>query len=260
MRETINRYFTCFSTCLSTGSGLADLMVFFIGLCIGSFGGMVAARLPAGEPFGGRSNCPSCRQTLGPRELMPVLSYLVQKGRCKHCGEKISPAYITVELSTAIAFLVLYKRFGLGPAGVLHMIVALHLCILAGTDIMYGLLPNRILLSASGFALILRLAQVWPIQGWASLIDGFCGACFGFGSLFAVALMKPGAMGGGDVKMAGVIGLYLGFPKILSGLALGFTMSAVYSIPLLLLGRLKATDTIPLGVFLAFGTIWAVAA
>ena len=239
---------------------LTDLLIFLLGLCFGSFGGMLAARIPLGEAITGRSHCTRCNQTLEPLELIPVLSFLAQRGKCRHCGEKISPAYVIVELSTAVSFVFLYRCFGLGLQGILHMIVGFHLCVLAGTDIMHGLLPNKILLSASGFAIILRMSQAWSSQTWASLIDGFWGALVGFGLLFAVAFVRPGAMGGGDVKMAGAIGFYLGFPAVLPGLALGFAVSAVYCIPLLLLGRLKKTDTIPLGVFLSFGTIVTVIA
>lgn len=237
---------------------ITDFFVFLLGLCVGSFGGMLASRLPSGKSITGRSHCPKCNHILEPLELIPVLSYLAQRGKCRHCSEKISPAYVIVELSTAVSFVLLYRRFGLGFPGILHIIVAFHLCVLAGTDIMHGLLPNKILLSSSGFVLALRLAQAWSSQTWASLIDAFWGALVGFGLLFAVAFLSPGAMGGGDVKMAGVIGLYLGFPNVILGLALGFAMSAVYCIPLLLLGRLKKTDTIPLGVFLSFGTILAI--
>ncbi len=240
-------------------------LVFLTGLCLGSFGGMLAARLPAGEPPTGRSNCPECGHTLGPLELIPVISYVLQRGRCRHCGCRISPGYLTVELSTAVSFLLIYKCFGLGLAGILHMAVAFHLCVLAGTDMIYGLLPNKILLSMSVFVLIFRISHApavrhtflstWAARAWGSLVDGFWGACVGFGLLYVVALIKPGAMGGGDVKMAGVIGFYLGLYKILPGLALGFFLSALYCVPMLILGRLKKTDTIPLGIFLSFSTI-----
>jgi len=245
-----------------SGFGLVDCLVFVTGLCLGSFGGMLAARLPAREALTGRSRCPECNQTLGPWELIPVFSFLVQRGRCKHCRGKITPGYLAVELSTAVSFFFLHRCFGLGPAGILHMAVAFHLCILAGTDIMYGLIPNKILLSLSGFSLALRLIGGFRpgslgIGSYevASLISGFRGAALGFGLLFAVAFIKPEAMGGGDVKMAGAIGLYLGFPNILPGLGLSFFMAAAYCIPLLLIGRLKKTDTIPLGAFFSLATI-----
>lgn len=223
------------------------VFVFLTGLCLGSFGGMLAARVPEGEPLTGRSRCPDCGRVLGPLELVPVLSYLLQRGRCRRCGKKISPAYLVVELSTALSFLLLYRHFGLGLYGALHMIVAFHFCVLAGTDIMYGLLPNKILLSTALFAFLVRLA--------AGLADGLWGACVGFGLFYLVAFIKPGAMGGGDVKMAAVIGFYLGLHKTLPALGLAFILSSVYCVPLMILGRLKRTDTMPLGVFLSLATI-----
>ncbi|HHT85887.1 MAG TPA: prepilin peptidase [Firmicutes bacterium] len=251
-----------------------NVTVLLIGLVIGSFGGVAATKLAAGAPSGDETHCSLSEQLPGTWEFLPLtglaISLIVGKHRRKlHCG-KFLFGRLAAELGTAIAFLILYRRFGLSLPGVVHMIIAVHLCILAATDIMYRLLPNRILLSASVFAVLLRLCcvgqtPVWQFQTWqsqirSSLIDGFWGACLGFGFLFAASVIRPGAIGAGDVKMAGVIGFYLGFPSIVSGLAVGFTLSALCIIPMLFVGRLKTTDSIPLGVFLALGTMWTVAA
>jgi len=269
---------------------LSNGAVFLTGLLAGGLGGMIAQKSPAQEPFGDttqRALPAFTGQAGGMRGPPPLVSaaigVVVPRHRKEHCSRFVR-GRLAVELGTAMAFVACYRRFGLGLPGILHMIIGWHLCILAGTDIMYTMLPNKILLSASGCALLLRLswwllqprhngmwqAQGWQEQGWRLhgwqgqvweiLIDGFLGACIGFGFLFAASLITPGAIGGGDVKMAGMIGLYLGFPGIVSGMAVGLALAALYTVSMLLIGRLKATDSIPLGVFLSIGTIWTAVA
>ncbi len=142
--------------------GPTDIIVFFIGLVFGSFGGMLSSRVPRQVAPTGRSQCPNCKTVLSPWELIPVVSFLIQKGRCKHCGERISGGYILVELSTAVSFVLFYRYFGLGIVGILNLILALHFTVLAGSDMMHGLLPNRIILSGLAFTLALRV--VAPLQ------------------------------------------------------------------------------------------------
>lgn len=240
---------------LSAGPSLGDAVMLVIGLAFGSFGGMLASRVPRKLAPTGRSQCPHCGAVLSPSELIPVFSYLIQRGRCKHCGEKISAGYLLVELSTAVTFVLFYRYFGLGIVGILNLIVAFHFTVLAGTDMMHGLLPNVIVLSGSVFTLLLRLAA--PVQGsiWLSLRDGLIGAALGFGFFFLVALIKPGAMGGGDIKMAALIGLYLGAWRLFPALGLSFILSSLYSVPMMIAGKLKRTDTLPLGIFLSLGTL-----
>ncbi len=253
----------------------ADIVAFVLGLAFGSFGGMLASRLPDGKPFTGRSNCPNCGHVLEPLELIPLVSYLLQKGRCKHCGQKISGGYFLVELSTAVSFVLFYRHFGPGTVGILNMIIALHFTVLAGTDMMHGLLPNVVILSGSIFAFILLLvAPVFqiavppladPAQAagaavpiaaiWSSLRDGLLAAALGFAFFYVVALIKPGAMGGGDIKMAFFIGLYLGVRRLFPALGLGFVLSSLYAIPMMAMGKLKRTDTLPLGIYLSIATI-----
>lgn len=266
--------------------GLADILIALTGLWMGSLVYAIASRISVrGEVTSGQNfgwvlgNQPSHpNQPIQVWEFIPLIGIIMQRAfargcQHKHCCRKLVLARLTLELATAAAFLALYQHYGLGLHGVLHMIIALHLCLLAGTDIMYRLLPNKVLLSVLGFALVLRSSalsqpRLWTNRTWliraqgmsSSLSGGILGACFGFGFLLVAALIKPGAIGGGDVKMAGVIGFYLGFPGVVSGLAVGFTLAAVYTVILLLLGRLKTTDTIPLGVFLSISTIWAVVA
>ncbi len=252
---------------------------------------MLASRIPEKKAFTGRSRCPNCDHVLEPSELIPLLSYLLQKGRCKHCGVRISGGYVLVELSTASSFVLFHRHFGHGVVGVLHIIIAFHFALLAGTDLMHGLLPNTVILSGSVVALALRV--VAPLAGtgalaslftdepslvraavlpplrfsgvsvttgslaavWVSLRDGLFAAFLAFAFFYIVALVKPGAMGGGDIKMALFIGLYLGVRKVFPALGLGFILSSLYAVPMMVMGKLKRTDTLPLGIYLSLATV-----
>lgn len=249
--------FSGFLSSLGARPGLVDAIIFVTGLAFGSFGGMLASRVPRKLAPTGRSQCPHCGSVLSPSELIPVVSFLVQKGRCKHCGERISGGYLLVELSTAVTFVLFYRYFGPNIVGILNMVLALHFTVLAGTDMMHGLLPNRVIVSGLVFALLLRVAA--PLQApasvWSSLRDGLTGAALGFGFFFLIALIKPGSMGGGDIKMAALIGMYLGAWRLFPALGLSFILSSLYSVPMMIAGKLKRTDTLPLGIFLSLGTL-----
>ena len=145
---------------------------------------------------------------------------------------------------------IVHLRFGFGVLQVLHMIVIIHLGALSGLDVCYRVLPDKILLSAFIFAIATK-----AYNGFAHFVCGLLGAFLGFGLLYIAALIVPGSLGGGDVKMAGVIGFYLGIYHILAALEVAFLLACAYSIPLIFLGRIKATDSIPLGLFLSMGTV-----
>jgi prepilin signal peptidase PulO-like enzyme (type II secretory pathway) len=163
-----------------------------------------------------------------------------------------------------------YLRFGFGFPGVSHTIVVVHLGILSGLDVCYRVLPDKVLLSTLVATIPIKLCTVSPDYGGrfglcaigepsASIAgrfsEGLLGALLSFGLLYFATLFVPGSLGGGDIKMAGVIGFYLGIFRVLSALELAFLLACAYSIPLILLGRMKATDSIPLGLFLSMGSV-----
>ncbi|HHV79836.1 MAG TPA: prepilin peptidase [Firmicutes bacterium] len=229
---------------------LSDVLCGLIGLSFGSFATVVASRLPQGQPFTGRSRCPACHAQLKPGELVPVLSYVVQRGACKHCGARISPAYPALEIASGLIFPIFWRSFGPGTAALLNMAVAFHLIAIAGTDWLYNIIPNKLLISMSAFAILLKVTS-----GMRSVLEGLAGAALGFLFLYAVALIRPGGMGGGDVKMTGAIGLYLGVWKVFPALALAFILGTAWALPLLITGRKKRTDYMPLGIFLSASTV-----
>ncbi|HOK64210.1 MAG TPA: A24 family peptidase [Bacillota bacterium] len=212
------------------------------------------------------------------------MSARLSLGKCgSERNKKVLSCLITVSLS-AISLPYMYANLGFTVEGFFHMVVTIHLWTLAGLDVAYRLLPNRVLISTLGFILptkfyrspfnhwdlvsllcncnpILRgnTGQVLQWKGahavWVNLIDGILGALLGFGIFYVSALMVPGGIGGGDIKMAGVIGFYLGVYNVLPALEVACLLSCICWIPLVLLGRMTRKDKIPFGFFMSMGTV-----
>jgi leader peptidase (prepilin peptidase)/N-methyltransferase len=221
-----------------------------VGLLVGSFLNVVAHRLPRGESLvHPRSRCPGCGAPIAAYDNVPVLSWLLLRGRCRHCGEPISARYPLVELTTAVlyALVVVAKDDALDVALGLLLVTALVPITLI--DLELRLIPNRITLPAAVAAVV---AAVILDVGFVpeQLIAG--AAAGGFFLLAAVAY--PRGMGMGDVKLAGMLGLYLGravAPAIFAGLIAGVLVGAV------VIARKGAREgrktAVPFGPFLALG-------
>src|SRR5215208_5837691 len=176
------------------------------GLLIGSFLNVVAYRLPRGESLvKPRSRCTSCGEEVRPYDNVPLLSWLFLRGRCRHCGTWISARYPAVELVTALVFAAVSLVRGLDAALLLELPFAAMLIAVASIDLEHRIVPNRILLPMA----------VWGVGATAvvrpdALLESLIAAGAAFASLLVTALAYPGGMGMGDVKLAGVMGLYLG--------------------------------------------------
>src|SRR3954453_12623825 len=176
------------------------------GLLIGSFLNVVAYRLPRGESLSTpRSRCTSCGEEVRPYDNVPVLSWLLLRGRCRHCGARISARYPAVELLTAASFVGIALLRGVDADLALELPFAAVLIAVAGIDLEHRIIPNRILAPAAVFA-IAGAAVIDPGRLPELLIAGAAA----FVGLLLAALAYPAGMGMGDVKLAGVMGLFLG--------------------------------------------------
>ncbi len=228
------------------------LMVVLIGLlgaAIGSFLTVVIYRLPRGESLvHPRSHCPECGQLVGARDNIPILSWLLLRGRCRHCGAAISPRYPAVELLTAAAFAGIALVRGVDVDLVLELPFAAVLIAVAGIDLEHRIVPNRILAPAAVFGLV-GAAVIDPGDLPELLIAG--GAAF-LGLLLA-ALAYPSGMGMGDVKLAGVMGLFLGV-SVAPALLVAFASGTAGGIAVLVReGGSARKKGIPFAPFLALG-------
>ncbi len=222
-----------------------------LGAVIGSFLNVVIHRVPAGESIvSPGSRCPSCRQPLAPYDNVPVLSWLVLRGRCRHCGTSISPRYPAVELLTAIVFASIVIVRGADADLVAELPFAAILIALAAIDLEHRILPNRIVLPAAVFGIV-AAAVVHPGELPELLLAGAAG----FTALLLIALAKPGGMMMGDVKLAGVMGLYLGL-ALVPALLVAFLAGSLVGVGLMAArGMAARKEAVPFGPFLALGAM-----
>ena len=222
-----------------------------LGAVIGSFLNVVIHRVPAGESIvSPGSRCPSCRQPLAPYDNVPVLSWLVLRGRCRHCGTSISPRYPAVELLTAIVFASIVIVRGADADLLAELPFAAILIALAAIDLEHRILPNRIVLPAAVFGIV-AAAVVHPGELPELLLAGAAG----FTALLLIALAKPGGMMMGDVKLAGVMGLYLGL-ALVPALLVAFLAGSLVGVGLMAArGMAARKEAVPFGPFLALGAM-----
>ena len=237
---------------------LATVFVALFALAIGSFLNVVIHRLPLGESVvAPRSRCPGCGTPIAAWQNVPVLSWLLLRGRCASCRARISLRYPLVELLTAVLALVLWRAFGPGAAFAVAAPFALALLVLFFTDWDHQLLPDPVTLG--GFATGLALAW-WnpflPGVGWGRLWSALSGAALGAGVLWGIGaaytrLRGVEAMGMGDVKMMAMVGAFSGPAGVLFTLFSASIAGALVGIALIPLRGRSMKDTLPFGCFLA---------
>ena len=226
------------------------------GAVLGSFLNVVIHRVPLGESLvAPGSRCPSCRTPLAPYDNVPVVSWLVLRGRCRHCGAPISPRYPLVELITAVAFAAVVAVRGADADLLLELPFVACLIALAGIDLDHRLLPNRIVYPMAAWGLI---ASVLVATG--DLPEHLIAGAAAFTFLLVAALVYPAGMGMGDVKLAGVMGLYLGL-SIAPALLVSFLTGTVVGLGIIAReGADARKKAVPFGVFLALGGLVGVLA
>ena len=235
------------------GIYLILLYLFILGIVFGSFFNVVGLRVPLKKSIvRPRSACPTCGHQLRAYELIPVISYLLQKGKCRGCQSRISPIYPTMELLTGILFVT--APLVVGWSG--ELVVALSLIsmfiIIIVSDIHYMIIPDKILIWFAGIFLLERI--IWPLAPWW---DSMFGAIVGFTLLLVIALVSKGGMGFGDVKLYALLGFILGFKLVLLSFFLSTLYGAVIGGLALLFRIVKRRQPIPFGPFIAAGTLSA---
>jgi leader peptidase (prepilin peptidase)/N-methyltransferase len=233
-----------------------------LGLIFGSFATVVAYRVPRKESVAsGRSKCPSCGEQIAWHDNIPVLSYLLLRGRCRNCGERISRRYLWIELTNGVLWGVLECRYGVSFEVGVYAAFFWVLIVLTAIDLEHKLLPNKVVYPAfvSGWVLLTIAAAI--VGDFGPLSGAALGAAVFGGFLFTVAFIAPAGMGGGDVKLGFVLGTFLGYAGgigvTLVGMFLSFLLGGVIGIALLLRGQGRKAQ-VPFGPFLAGGTVLAI--
>ncbi len=236
---------------------------------VGSFLNVCIYRLPREESIlSPRSHCPHCRKSLAWYDNVPLVSYLILKGKCRYCGGRIRARYFIVEFLTALLFLLLLGKFGLSFELPIYLIFTCGLIIATFTDFEHWIIPDVV--TYPGIILGLILSTVYPdlqrtalhwskvcTGSWEGLLASLLGAISGGAFLYLVGTIgekvaKKEAMGGGDVKLIAVVGAFLGWQLV----ALTIFLSALSGSLVGIVQKLKKGESyIPYGPYLALGAI-----
>lgn len=232
-------------------------VLFILGLVFGSFINCLVWRLNHGlSPLWGRSTCPKCKHQLAWYDNIPLLSFVILRGRCRYCHSPISWQYPVVELVTGLITLLV---FGFYPYLkwqylIFNLIIAYALIAVFISDLLYQTIPDEIIFPTMIISLIFNFFNFSISQFFNFLISGLV---FGGFFWFLYLITRGKGMGFGDVKLSLLIGLILGYPKITIVFYLAFLTGALVGVILILLGKKKFGDHIPFGPFLAGATLIA---
>ena len=234
------------------------IIIFVIGLVIGSFSNVCIYRIPRSESIiRPGSHCPQCSKPIPFYDNIPVISYILLKGKCRYCGQPIPLQYPIVELATGLFYLALYLFYGLQLIAIVYMILCTLLIIISFIDLKERIIPDVLSLPfiVIGFILRFFLKSLSPV-------DSLLGILAGGGSLLIIAiagtyLFKKEAMGGGDIKLAAMIGAFLGWQLTLLSLFLGFFLGSIIGVIVLIINKGKS-DIVPFGPFIALGTMLSI--
>ena len=242
--------------------GVPIALVAVLGLVVGSFLNVVIARVPEGESVvSPRSRCPRCHTEIASRDNIPVVSWVVLRGRCRHCSEPISPRYPVVELGTAALWLAMLWRFSWDaqlPAYLYFVSVGLALAVI---DLDTKRLPNVLTYPSYLVIGVLLLLPALTEGDWSAYLRAWLAGVALFAFYFLLVVIYPAGMGLGDVKLAGVLGLalgWLGWAELAVGGFLGFLLGAVVGGGLMLVRRAGRKSKIPFGPFMLVGTLIAI--
>jgi leader peptidase (prepilin peptidase)/N-methyltransferase len=233
-----------------------------LGLVVGSFLNVVIWRVPRGESVvRPPSHCPRCDMPISPRDNVPVLSWLLLRGRCRHCGEPISGRYPAVELLTCAVFAGTAARLGEDWALPAFLYLAAVAVALALIDLDTKKLPNVLVLPSYVVGVVLLGAAAFAEREPWLAVRALIGMAVLYAIYFALAFAYPAGMGFGDVKLAGVVGLYLGYlgwPTWTVGWLLGFFLGGVFGVVAMVARRATRKTMVPYGPFMILGAFLAI--
>ncbi len=256
------------------------IFVFLFGLIIGSFLNVCILRIPTGKSIVRPSSaCPQCGAAIRPYDNIPVISYLILRGKCRGCKTKISPMYPLVEFLSGLLFLACYYAFGLSVETLKWASFSAIMIVLVFTDLRERLLPDLVNFTGFGCGLVFSLfvrptdgSALWianhifqfpPPQPVLSLFDALLGAALGSGLLWLVSeayfhLRGREGMGLGDVKMMLMAGAFLGAKRTLLTIMAGSILGSVIGIAVIVARRKEADYELPFGTFLGAGALLVV--
>lgn len=232
---------------------LIYLLIFLYGITLGSFYNVVGLRVPINESIvRPRSHCSSCGRTLSAMELVPVLSYVLLRGKSKCCKASISPFYPIFELLTGVLFVISPLLLGWSSELFVSWTLISLFIIITVADLKYMIIPDKVLLVFSVIFIIERFFI--PLHPWW---NSLLGAVVGFTLLLIIAIVSKGGMGGGDIKLFAVIGFVLGIKLLFVAFFLSTFLGTIGGLIGMALGKSKKKQPMPFGPYIALGTLIA---
>jgi leader peptidase (prepilin peptidase)/N-methyltransferase len=230
---------------------ILQIYFFILGLIIGSFLNVVIYRLPEKKSIiKPGSHCPQCNTKLKAIDLIPVVSFVINGGKCRYCDASISWQYPFVELLTAFFFLGAYLKFGLTVELFIILLLLSALIVISFIDYKYMIIPNVI--TYSGILIGLFSAIIF---NYISIFSSLLGIVIPALILLVIALIFKGGMGMGDVKLASMLGAFLGTTYTLAGIFIGSLLGSIIGLSLMGFGIMDRNDRIPFGPFICFGAV-----
>lgn len=229
--------------------GIMYAFVFLFGICIGSFLNVVVYRVPNGISLvKGRSFCPACKEPIRDYDLIPVLSFLILGGRCRHCQDKISPRYPLVELFTGVVAVLLFWKYG-------FTLLAVEACLLLAVLLPVFLIDMDTLTIPNGLVLCLLVPAALSVflQKDVTLLSRGIGLICVSVPMYLLTLLIPDCFGGGDIKLMAAAGLLLGWKNCLFAAFVGILLGGLWAIFLLLIRKKGRKEHMAFGPFLCIG-------
>lgn len=227
------------------------------GFVIGSFLNVCIYRIPQNIAISRpRSYCPKCSNPICALDNIPIISFIILKGRCRNCDKNIRLQYPAVELLTALLTIAVVWKFDFTILTIFYLSLVYILITISFIDLEHMIIPDGLVLAGALLGLMALIFNIlpisWPDSAYGALLYG--GVMAGVGYVGKL-VYKMDALGGGDVKLAGVLGLYLGWKMSMISLLLAFLVAALFVVVGLAVGRLSRKQLIPFGPFLALGAI-----
>ncbi len=229
-------------------------LVFLLGICIGSFLNVCIWRIPLGKSIVfPASQCPACGKKLKALDMVPVLNYFYLRGRCRWCGAPFSWQYPLIEFITGVLFVLIWLKHGFLGAALSGWVMVALLLTISVIDYYHLIIPNGLILAGLGLGVPLLYLQSGETTFSLGVLSMLAAGLF----MLFIALISRGGMGGGDVKLAAMLGLYLGPQNSGVALFLAFMIGGIVALFLLVTGMKGRKDAIPFGPYLALGAIIA---
>lgn len=241
---------------------LINIYIFIIGIVFGSFFNVCIFRIPARKSISNPpSHCPNCNTRLKPIDLVPIFSYLLSGRKCRYCKEKISSRYATVEFLTGVIFLLVYNSYLLNIKTIYYLVLVSLLIIITFIDIDHYIIPDGLVIIGSIFAIIFNL-----LFGIISIKESILGAVICGGGVLALVyliefIVKKEVMGGGDIKLFAMLGLFLGAQNSLLVALLSVYVGAIYGIGSIIYNKVKNKEynsMIPYGPFISVASLMVI--